>query len=118
MPEIVVWIVVAVVFLAIAAFIAIVAIKISKMTQEERQELVKQCLIGLCTVAENYFIGEGRGQEKLAMVQEQFYKTAPWFTKLVFKFCGVKDLTELIEVALTEAKETWQLVNSTVTTEY
>ena len=115
--EAIVWIIIGLVALVAIAAIVIIIIKVAKMKPEERKELVVQFLIGLVTTAENYFIGSKRGQEKLAAVESQFYKTAPWFIKLVFKFCGVSQLTDLIEIALTKAKDTWAIVNSTVTTE-
>jgi hypothetical protein len=115
--DVVVWIIIGLVALIAVAAIVMLIIKIAKMKPEERKELVIQFLIGLVTAAENYFIGSKRGQEKLAAVEQQFYKTAPWFIKLVFKFCGVSALTDLIEEALTRAKNTWAIVNSAVTTE-
>ena len=115
--EIVVWIIIGLIALVAIAAIVITIVKLAKMKPEERKELVVQFLVGLVTTAENYFIGSKRGQEKLAMVEQQFYKTAPWFIKLVFKFSGVDKITDLIEIALKKAKQTWAIVNSTITTE-
>ena len=76
------------------------------MKPEEREEVIIQILIGLVTAAENYFVGEGRGQEKIAWVQEQFNKTAPWFVKIVLMITKTADFNELVKKALEQAKTT------------
>lgn len=104
--EVVIWIIIGLVgLIAIAALIWFI-IKVIKMKPEEREQLIIQILIGLVTAAENYFVGEGRGAEKIAWVQEQFNKTAPWFVKIILMITKTADFNELIKKALTEAKTT------------
>jgi F0F1-type ATP synthase assembly protein I len=106
MPEIIVWIIIGAVGLIAIAALTWFIIKLVKMKPEEREEIIIQILIGLVTAAENYFVGEGRGQEKIAWVQEQFDKTAPWFVKIVLMMTKTADLNELIKKALEQAKAT------------
>lgn len=104
--EIVVWIIIGLVALVAIAALVMLIIRIVKMKPEEREELIVQILIGLVTAAENYFVGEGRGQEKIAWVQEQFNKTAPWFVKIVLMVTKTADFNELVKKALEKAKTT------------
>lgn len=104
--EIVVWIIIGLVALVAIAALVMLIIRIAKMKPEEREELIVQILIGLVTAAENYFVGEGRGQEKIAWVQEQFNKTAPWFVKIVLMVTKTADFNELVKKALEQAKTT------------
>lgn len=104
MPEWLIWVIIG---LVAAAAVVFMIVKIVKLSPEQRKELIVNFLVGLVTVAEGYFTEGGKGVEKLAMVEEQFKKTAPWFLKILFMVCGVKDLKELIEVALEKAKLTW-----------
>jgi phosphoglycerol transferase MdoB-like AlkP superfamily enzyme len=104
--EIVVWIIIGLVALVTIAALVMLIIRIAKMKPEEREELIVQVLIGLVTAAENYFVGEGRGQEKIAWVQEQFNKTAPWFVKIVLMVTKTADFNELVKKALEQAKAT------------
>ena len=104
--EIIVWIIVGLVTLVAIAALVMLIVRITKMKPEEREELIVQVLIGLVTAAENYFIGEGRGQEKIAWVQEQFNKTAPWFVKAVLMVTKTADFNELVKKALEQAKAT------------
>ena len=104
--EIVVWIIIGLVALIAIAALVMLIIRIAKMKPEEREELIIQILIGLVTAAENYFVGEGRGQEKIAWVQEQFNKTAPWFVKIVLMVTKTADFNELVKKALEQAKTT------------
>ena len=106
MPEIIVWIIIGIVGLVAIAALTWFIIKLVKMKPEEREELIIQILIGLVTAAENYFVGEGRGQEKIAWVQEQFNKTAPWFVKIVLMVTKTADFNELVKKALEQAKAT------------
>ena len=104
--EIVVWIIIGLVSLVAIAALVMLIIRIAKMKPEDREELIVQVLIGLVTAAENYFVGEGRGQEKIAWVQEQFNKTAPWFVKIVLMVTKTADFNELVKKALEQAKTT------------
>ena len=106
MPEIIVWIIIGVIGLVAIAALVWFIVKLVKMKPEEREELIVQILIGLVTAAENYFVGEGRGQEKIAWVQEQFNKTAPWFVKIVLMLTKTADFNELVKKALEKAKAT------------
>ena len=104
--EIVVWIIIGLVALVAIAALVMLIVRIAKMKPEEREELIVQVLIGLVTAAENYFVGEGRGQEKIAWVQEQFNKTTPWFVKIVLMVTKTADFNELVKKALEQAKTT------------
>lgn len=104
--EIVIWIIIGLVALVAIAALVMLIIRIAKMKPEEREELIVQILIGLVTAAENYFVGEGRGQEKIAWVQEQFNNTAPWFVKIVLMVTKTADFNELVKKALEQAKTT------------
>lgn len=106
MSEIIIWIIIGLVGLIAIAALTWFIIKVAKMKPEEREELIVQILIGLVTAAENYFVGEGRGQEKIAWVQEQFNKTAPWFVKIVLMVTKTADFNELVKKALEQAKAT------------
>ena len=103
MPEIIIWIIIGIVGLIAIAALTWFIIKFVKMKPEEREEIIIQILIGLVTAAENYFVGEGRGQEKIAWVQEQFNKTAPWFVKIVLMVTKTADFNELVKKALEQA---------------
>ena len=106
MPEVIIWIIIGLVCVAAIAAVIWFIISFTKMTPEKREEIVVQILIGLVTAAENYFEGEGRGEEKIAWVQEQFNKTAPWFVKIVLKLTKTADFNELVKKALEKAKTT------------
>lgn len=106
MPEVVIWIIIGLVGLIAIALLTWFIIKVVKMKPEEREELIVQVLVGLVTVAENYFEGEGRGQEKIAWVQQQFNKTAPWFVKIILMITKTADFNELVKKALEKAKTT------------
>ena len=104
--EIIVWIVIGLIALVAIAALIMLIIRIVKMKPEEREELIIQILVGLVTAAENYFVGEGRGQEKIVWVQEQFNKTAPWFVKIVLMVTKTADFNDLVQKALEKAKTT------------
>jgi F0F1-type ATP synthase assembly protein I len=106
MPEIIIWIIIGIVGLIAIAALTWFIVKLVKMKPEEREEIIIQILIGLVTAAENYFVGEGRGQEKIAWVQEQFNKTAPWFVKIVLMVTKTADFNGLVKKALEQAKTT------------
>lgn len=106
MPETIVWIIIGLVALVVITALVILIIRIAKMKPEEREEVIIQILIGLVTAAENYFVGNQRGQEKIAWVQEQFNKTAPWFVKIIFAVTKTADFNDLVQKALEQAKNT------------
>ena len=103
--EILVWSVIGAVALALVAFVVYNAIKLFRMKPDERKALIVQFLLGLVDIAEIEFIGSDRGKEKIAWVEEQFNKTAPWFLKLVLTVTKTDTLQDLIEIALKKAKE-------------
>ena len=70
---------------------------------EERKEMVVTYLKGLVAYAEKK-LGSGKGTEKLKLVEDMFKKKAPMIYKMLLKATGVKDIKELIEVALAEVK--------------
>lgn len=49
-------------------------------------------------------MGSGKGVEKLKLVEDMFKKKAPMIYKMLLKATSVKDIKELIEVALAEVK--------------
>lgn len=91
---------------ALAALIAFI-IKICKMTPEEREEAIIDFLLGLVTVAENTFVEQGMGAEKLQQVEQQFKQKAPFIYKILLRLTKTDNLQGLIEKALTKAKDTW-----------
>lgn len=100
------WVIIAVIVAVVIGFVVYYAVKLSKMSTEEKRSLIVTYLIGFCDLAEQQFVGTKRGQEKIAWVEEQFNAHAGWFLKLVFKFTKTNSLQELIELALKTAKET------------
>lgn len=108
MPDWVVWVIVGVVAAGLLVALVLWLIKFFRKTPEERKQIVINFLIGLVTVAEDAFKDErGKGAEKLKMVEDAFNRVAPWALKLMLKFSGAKDLRELVELALEQAKKTW-----------
>ena len=104
--DIIVWIIIGIVGLIAVAALVWFIIKFVKMKPEEREEIIVQILIGLVTAAEGYFQGEGRGAEKIAWVQEEFNKTAPWFVKIILTLTKTASFEELVKKALEKAKTT------------
>ena len=78
MPEWIIWVIIG--LFAVVALVAIIAfvIKFIKMKPEERKDLLIQFLIGLVSVAEIEIVGSQKGQEKIALVEEQFKKRELW----------------------------------------
>ena len=103
---ILVWVVIGLALVAALVFAVVVIIKIAKMPKDERKRLIVQFLLGLVTFAEGYFTGSGRGVEKLAWVENEFNKRAPWFLKLVLMALGKNTFAELVDEALELAKNT------------
>lgn len=82
------------------------------MKPEEREEMLIDFLLGLVTVAENTFVEQGMGAEKLQQVEQQFKQKAPWLYKILLSLTKTNDLKGLIEKALQRAKDTWGKNNS------
>lgn len=104
MPEWVIWLVVGIVAVIVAALLVHFIIKFFKMKPEERNELIVQFLIGLVSIAETEIVGSQKGVEKIAWVEEQFNKTAPWFLKIVLSLTKQANLNDLISIAVKKAK--------------
>ena len=104
MPEWVIWLVVGIVTVIVAALLVHFVIKFFKMKPEERKELIVQFLIGLVSIAETEIVGSQKGVEKIAWVEEQFNKTAPWFLKIVLSLTKQANLNDLISIAVKKAK--------------
>lgn len=108
MADWMVWVIIGVVGVGLLAALVCWLVNFFRKTPEERKEILIQFLIGLVTVAEGAFTEGGKGAEKLAMVEEAFNRVAPWALKLMLKLSKTENLQELIEVALSKAKETWE----------
>ena len=103
MENIIVYIVFGLLCVGVLAYLILNIVKFSKMKQEERKEMVVTYLKGLVAYAEKK-LGSGNGAEKLKLVEDMFKKKAPIIYKMLLKAIGVKDIKELIEIALTEVK--------------
>lgn len=102
-----VWVIIGIVAAAILGVAIYYVVKVCKMSPDKRKEVIVNFLVGLVTAAELAYNEAGKGSEKLKEVEEAFKKTAPWFLKLLFKVTKCNNIDELIEIALTKAKETW-----------
>ena len=107
MDNIILWIIIGILGVAILGFIAIKAIKIFKMKPEERKKLLVTYLKGLVALAEQD-IGGGHGAEKLELVEKFFKEKAPFIYKASLMILGKESLKELIEEALKEIKESFE----------
>lgn len=107
MDNIILWIVIGILGVAVLGFIAIKAIEIFKMTPEERKKLLITYLKGLIALAEKD-IGSGHGAEKLEFVENFFKEKAPFIYKASLLVFGKESLKELIEEALKEIKESFE----------
>lgn len=106
MPDWLIWVIIGLCAAIVCAVVVFFIIKLCKMPAEERQNLIVEFLIGLVTVAENAYNGEGLGKDKIAWVEQRFNATAPWFLKIVLMFTKSKSLADLIGEALKQAKGT------------
>ena len=104
MENLYMYIMAAVVVAAGLIYVIITIGKITKMSKAERIEYVKTFLKGLIADAEAAY-GSGHGAEKLAAVEAAFAKKAPFLYKIALKLCGVKSLSEIIELGLAEIKD-------------
>lgn len=107
MDNIILWIIIGILGVAIIGFIAIKVIKIVNMTPEERKKLLLTYLKGLVALAEKE-IGSGHGAEKLELVEKFFKEKAPFVYKASLMIFGKENLKELIEEALKEIKESFE----------
>jgi hypothetical protein len=107
MPDIVMYIILGVIGVAVLAFVIYKIVQIAKMKPEERKELIKTYLKGLIAEAEKQ-IGAGNGDLKFAQVEEWFNKKAPMVLKIVLSILGKENLKDLIEDALKEIKESFE----------
>ena len=89
------------------AYIVISIIKITKMTPDEKKAMLITYLKGLVAMAEAT-IGSGHGQEKMAMVEEYFNTKAPMVYKTLLMFLGKDNLKDLVELALSEIKDSFE----------
>ena len=103
MEDIIIYIVFGLLCVGVLSYLIINIVKFSKMKPEERKEMVITYLKGLVAYAEKE-LGSGNGAKKLKLVEDMFKKKAPMIYKLLLKVIGVKDIKELIEVALVEVK--------------
>ena len=103
MEDIIVYIVFGLLCVGVLAYLIVNIVKFYKMKPEERKEMVVTYLKGLVAYAEKK-LGSGKGTEKLKLVEDMFKKKAPMIYKMLLKATGVKDIKELIEVALSEVK--------------
>lgn len=103
MKDIIIYIVFGLLCAGVLVYLIVNIVKFSKMKPEERKEMVVTYLKGLVTYAEKK-LGSGKGAEKLKLVEDMFKKKTPMIYKMLLKATGVKDIKELIEVALAEVK--------------
>lgn len=94
------------IILTIVGFIVYKIIQIVKLPQDEKRELIITYLKGLVALAEKS-LGEKRGQEKLQMVENYFKEKAPFVYKILLNFLKEDALSDLIEKALKEIKESF-----------
>lgn len=90
--------------LSIIIYLVATIVKFCKMSDTEKRSFVLTYLKGLVAYAERE-LGSGKGAEKLLMVENTFKSKAPIMYKILIKLMGVKDIKELIELALTEIKK-------------
>ena len=107
-PDFVIWIVIGIVAAIVLAIIIYYIIKVAKMSPEEREEFIVDFLVGLVTAAELAYEEHGKGSEKLKDVEEAFNKKAPWFLKILLAVTKTSSLDDLIEKALTKAKDAFE----------
>ena len=108
MTDWIIWVVIGVVAAIVLAIVIYYIVKIVKMTPEQREEFIIDFLVGLVTAAELAYEEHGKGSEKLKDVEEAFNKKAPWFLKLLLLITKTSSLDDLIEKALTKAKDAFE----------
>lgn len=113
MNDIIMWIIIGVVGVAVLTFLIYWIIKICKMNPEDRKKLLVTYLKGIVATVEKE-IGAGHGAEKLQEVEKYFNEKAPWFLKILLLITGKDNLHDLIELALKEVKESFGTENSKI----
>ena len=103
MEDIIIYCLFGILCLSVITYLVVNIVKFCKMTSTEKREFVLTYVKGLVAYAEKT-LGSGKGAEKLKLVEDMFKKKAPMIYKMLLKAIGAKDITELIEVALTEVK--------------
>ncbi|MBE6012067.1 MAG: hypothetical protein E7234_05870 [Lachnospiraceae bacterium] len=73
------------------------------MLKKGETKILKQILFNLVTQAEKQY-GSGTGALKFAIVSDWIYQRIPAILKILFT---QKDIENMIEAALTEAKKAW-----------
>ena len=107
MENIIIYILFGLICVGFLAYLIVNIVKFSKMKPEERKEMVVTYLKGLVAYAEKK-LGSGNGADKLKLVEDMFKKKAPMIYKMLLKAIGVKDIKELVEIALAEVKRDFQ----------
>lgn len=108
MENIILYILIGALVLVALGFAIFKIVKIIKMSEEEKRQLLKTYLKGLIALAEKEFSEEGKGAEKLEAVQKYFEKEAPVFLKIVLRIVKKDSLKDLIEEALQELKDSFK----------
>ena len=85
--------------LVVLAFLALIVV----LVKRGETKVLNKVLFGLVTQAEKQF-GGGTGKLKLAAVSDWIYPRIPAVLKLLF---SEKDIENMIETALAEAKKAW-----------
>ena len=102
--DILIWVLYGLAAAIVIVFAVINIVKIAKMPTEERKERIIEFLMGLVAMAEEKWLDTGKGKEKLAWVEAEFSKRAPWLIKIILLVTKSADLHELIEKALERLK--------------
>lgn len=108
MNDVVMWIIIGLVCAGVLAFVIYYLVKFFKLSKEERTALIKTYLKGAIALAEQEIVGNKKGEERLAMVEEYFKEHAPWFLKALLLITGKDSLKDLIEEALKEVKSSFE----------
>ena len=103
MEDIIIYCLFGILCLGVITYLVVNIVKFCKITPTEKREFVLTYVKGLVAYAEKT-LGSGKGAEKLKLVEDMFKKKAPMIYKMLLKAIGVKDIKELIEIALTEVK--------------
>lgn len=108
MNDVIMWIIIGIVGAGLLAFLVYTIVRLCKMTPGKRRETIKTYLKGLIALAEQEIVGNKKGEERLAMVEEYFKQHASWFLKLLLLITGKDSLKELIEESLSEVKKSFE----------
>ena len=107
MEDIIIYCLFGILCLSVITYLVVNIVKFCKMTPTEKREFVLTYVKGLVAYAEKT-LGSGKGQEKLLLVENTFKSKAPIMYKIMIKLLGVKDIKELIELALSDIKNDFQ----------